>query len=56
MGLSMTNQNFICDEIKCRLKAWNSCYSVQTNLPSRLLSTFITATDVTDATLEASGY
>ena len=35
----MTNQNSIQDEIKCRLKAGNSChYSVQTLLYSRLLS------------------
>ena len=35
----MTNQNSIQEEIKCRLKAGNSCYySVQTHLASRLLS------------------
>ena len=35
----MTNQNSIQEEIKCRLKAGNSCYySVQTLLFSRLLS------------------
>ena len=35
----MTNQNSIRDEIKCRLKAGNSCYySVQKLLSSRLLS------------------
>ena len=35
----MTNQNSIQEEIKCRLKAGNSCYySVQTLLSSRLLS------------------
>ena len=34
----MTNQNYIQDEIKCRLKAGNACYfSVQTLLSSRLL-------------------
>ena len=34
----MTNQNFIQEEIKFRLKAGNSCYySVQTLLSSRLL-------------------
>ena len=34
-----TNQNSIHEEIKCRLKAGNSCYySVQTLLSSRLLS------------------
>ena len=36
----LTNQNSILEEIKCRLKAGNSrCYSVQTLLSSRLLST-----------------
>ena len=31
LGSLVTNQNFIQDEIKCRLKAGNSCYySVQT--------------------------
>ena len=35
----MTNQNSIQKEIKCRLKAGNSCYySVQTLLSSGLLS------------------
>ena len=35
----LTNQNSIQEEIKCRLKAGNSCYySVQTLLSSRLLS------------------
>ena len=35
----LTNQNSIQEEIKCRLKAGNSCYySVQTHLSSRLLS------------------
>ena len=35
----MTNHNFIQDEIKCRLRAGNSCYySVQTLLSSQLLS------------------
>jgi len=34
----VTNQNYIQDEIKCRLKAGNACYfSVQTLLSSRLL-------------------
>jgi len=34
----LTNQNYIQEEIKCRLKAGNSCYySVQTLLSSRLL-------------------
>ena len=31
LGSLLTNQNFIHEEIKCRLKAGNSCYySVQT--------------------------
>ena len=35
----MTHQNYIQEEIECRLKAGNSCYySVQTLLSSRLLS------------------
>ena len=35
----LTNQNFIQGEIKCRLKAGNSCYySVQTLLSSGLIS------------------
>ena len=35
----LTNQNSIQEEIKCRLKAGNSCcYSVQTLLSTRLLS------------------
>ena len=35
----MTNKNYIQEEIKCRLKAGNSCYySVQTLLSSRFLS------------------
>ena len=35
----LTNENYILEEIKCRLKAGNSCYySVQTLLSSRLLS------------------
>ena len=40
MGLFLlTNQNYIQEEIKCRLKAGNSCYySVQTLLSSGLLS------------------
>jgi len=38
-GSLLTNQNSIQEEIKCRLKAENSCYySVQTLLSSRLLS------------------
>ena len=37
--LGWTNQNYIHEEIKCRLKAGNSCcYSVETLLSSRLLS------------------
>ena len=39
LGSLLTNQNPIQEEIKCRLKAGNSCYySVQTLLSSRLLS------------------
>ena len=39
LGSLFTNQNSIQDEIKCRLKAGNSCYcSDQTLLSSRILS------------------
>ena len=41
LGSLLTNENYIKEEIKCRLKAGNSCYyyySVQTLLTSRLLS------------------
>ena len=39
LGSLVTNQNSIQEEIKCRLKAGNSCYySVQTLLSSRPLS------------------
>ena len=39
LGSLLTNQSYIKEEIKCRLKAGNSCYySVQTLLSSRLLS------------------
>ena len=39
LGTVVTNQNSIQEEIKCKLKAGNSCYcSVQTLLSSRLLS------------------
>ena len=39
LGSLLTNQNFVQEEIKFRLKAENSCYhSVQTLLSSRLLS------------------
>ena len=39
LGFILTNQNSIHEEIKCRLKAENSCYySVQMLLSSRLLS------------------
>ena len=38
LGSLVINQNYIQEEIKCRLKAGNSCYySVQTCLSSRLL-------------------
>ena len=40
LGSLLINQNFIQEEIKCKLKAGNSCYySVQTLLSSRLIST-----------------
>ena len=39
VGSLLTNQNYIQETIKCRLKAGNSCYySVQTLLSSRILS------------------
>ena len=39
LGSLLTNRNSIQEEVKCRLKAGNSCYySVQTLLSSRLLS------------------
>ena len=39
LGSLLTNQNSIQEELKCRLKAGNSChYSVETLLSSRLLS------------------
>ena len=39
LGSLLTNQSSIQEEIKCRLKAGNSCYySVQTLLSSPLLS------------------
>jgi hypothetical protein len=39
LGSLVTNQNYIQEEIKCRLKVVNSCYySVLTLLSSRLLS------------------
>ena len=39
LGSLLTNQNSIQEEIKCKLKAGNSCYySVQTLLSSRILS------------------
>ena len=39
MDSLLTNQNSIQEEIKCRIKAVNSCYySVQTLLSSRLFS------------------
>ena len=39
LGYLLSNQSYIQMEIKCRLKAGNSCYySVQTLLSSRLLS------------------
>jgi len=39
LGTTLTNQNSIQEEIKGRLKSWNSCYySVQDLLSSNLLS------------------
>ena len=39
LGTTLTNQNSIQEEIKCRLKIGNACYySVQNLLSSRLLS------------------
>ena len=39
LGTTLTNQNSIQEEIKCRLKSGNACYhSVQNLLSSRLLS------------------
>jgi hypothetical protein len=41
-GTTVTNTNFICEEIKRRLNSGNDCYhSVQNLSPSRLLSTNI---------------
>jgi len=39
LGTTLTNQNYIQEEIKCRLKLESACYySVQNLLSSRLLS------------------
>jgi len=39
LGTTLTNQNSMQEEIKCRLKSGNACYhSVQNLLSSRLLS------------------
>jgi len=39
LGRTLTNQNYIQDKIKSRLKSWNACYhSVQNFLSSSLLS------------------
>ena len=39
LGTTLTNQNSIQEEIKCRLRSGNACYhSVQNILSSRLLS------------------
>ena len=39
MGINLTNQNSIAEEIKSRLRSGNACYySVQNLLSSRLLS------------------
>ena len=39
LGTTLTNQNFVVEEIKSRLRSGNACYhSVQNFLSSRLLS------------------
>ena len=39
LGTTLTNQNYIAEEIRCRLRSGNACYrSVQNLLSSRLLS------------------
>ena len=38
LGSLLISQNYIHEEIKCRLAARNLCYSVQTLLSSQLLS------------------
>jgi len=39
LGTNLTNQNFIADEIKSRLRSGNACcHSVQNLISSRLLS------------------
>ena len=39
LGSLLTNHNSFHEEIKCRVKAWNSCYySVQTLLSPQLFS------------------
>ena len=39
LGTTLTNQNFIAEEIKSRLRSGNACYnSMQNHLSSRLLS------------------
>ena len=39
LGTTLTNQNSIAEEIKCRLRSGNACYhSVKNLLTSRLLS------------------
>jgi len=39
LGTTLTNQNYIAEEIKSRLRSGNACYhSVQNLLSSRLLS------------------
>jgi hypothetical protein len=47
LGTTLTNQNYIQEEIKSRLKAWNACYhSVQDLLSSSLLSKTLRYTEL----------
>jgi hypothetical protein len=42
LGITLTNQNSIQEEIKCMSKSWNACYhSVQNFVSSNLQSTDI---------------
>ena len=52
LGSLLTNQNSIQEEIKCRLKADNSCYySVQNLLPSSILDTHLNPLDFITLTI-----
>jgi hypothetical protein len=43
LGMTLTNQNDIHDEIRSKLNLGNACYySVQYLLPSRLISKYLT--------------